>query len=580
MSSPSTVNLSMSLISLSPFKILDDAGNDGEALDNGGKLLEENAGNDSNDGEEVGHQDQSTHRKCNALVLLFFIVFSSCFSSVYSDEDKAKLQKIAMDANNIFQPGQSKIWASKEDLSKAVKAFAAANGFTVGLRGSGFFCSRSEESNSHKKRREQNDAPPHKKRKSNSRRCGCIFVVRYSCASPTVPDAPAGSLRVTEGSCFQHSNGCLPGTHQLRCGNITSGHYTKLVLNDGKVQVLFDLMRHTDQTVNAKIIRDILRSIVPEGVPISSAFICNLRSKIRMTIRHGDEKGGRDLVGKSLIEFVESPPTPETELQSLDNLPAHYIDEASRDVRSVLRQALKETGDAAQIERLLHDLAEKDAGFQYRVAYDDGGNPCAYVWMTPWQRAAFELYGDVIFLDCMKRKQNSVDWPYIGPVVLDGSNKIAVIAESICCSERLEAYEFVLRAAFDFTPGRPRDSVKVIYGDGIMSNRLLTSLGINSTCKLCLDTYHLLQVDWPRKFGVQLFHSAQSTFQSLVFSKTEDDYFTHFKELQRMFETKPNLSKYLETEINVNRHKFSQCYVRTYEGMLSQSIVFFINICK
>jgi hypothetical protein len=449
-----------------------------------------------------------------------------------------------------------------------VNSFAAANGFTVGLRGSAFFCSRADESISHKKRRESNEAPLQKRRKTQSARCGCNFVVKFTNGAPLVNDAPRGSLRVTDGSCFAHSNGCLPGANQLRCGNITAGRYTKMVFHHADFKVLFNLMRCTDQVVNAKIIRDILRPILPEGVPITSLFICNLRNKVRMSLQlEADKENCLEAAEKSLINFVNFPSTAESELESLDNFPADYIDKASRDARLVLRQALKETSDAARIEWLLQELAKREPGFQFRVAYDNNNRPCGYVWMTPWQRAAFEQYGDVIFLDCMKRKLNSVDWPYIGPVVLDGENKIAVIIESICCSERLEAYEFVLNAAFDFTPGRPRQSVKVIYGDGIMSDRLLVNLGIMDSCKLCLDTYHLLHVDWPRKFGVQMFQSMKSGLTGLVFSKKEEDYNVHYEELKKTVGTKPNFLKYLNEEIHGNRHKFSQCYVRTYEGM-------------
>lgn len=336
-----------------------------------------------------------------------------------------------------------------------------------------------------------------------------------------------------------------------------------------------ELMRTTDQFVNAKMVRDVLPCIVPEGVPITSIFICNLRNKIRMTIQNGSDETGEQLVRESIHGLLESPTSTESELLSLDELPVQYIDSASRDARAVLRQALKETGDAARIEFLLKTMVKKENGFQYKVATDKLGRRCGYVWMTPWQRAAFEQYGDVIFLDCMKRKQNSVDWPYIGPVVLDGDNKIIVIVESIICSERMEAYEFILNAAFEFTPQRPRSSVKVIYGDGIMSDRLLVNLGIADSCKLCLDTYHLLHVDWPRKFGIQLFSSLQATFQSLVYTATEEDYLKNFAILTNALVAKPNLLKYLNDEIHANRRKFSRCFVLTYEGM---KLCFYQNV--
>ena len=76
-------------------------------------------------------------------------------------------------------------------------------------------------------------------------------------------------------------------------------------------------------------------------------------------------------------------------------------------------------------------LYDVDDGFDYRVAKDSKGRPNGYVWMTSAMRAAYEQFGDVIYLDAMAKEQNSIAWPYIGPTMLDGSNKIAVACESV-----------------------------------------------------------------------------------------------------------------------------------------------------
>lgn len=41
-------------------------------------------------------------------------------------------------------------------------------------------------------------------------------------------------------------------------------------------------------------------------------------------------------------------------------------------------------------------------------------------------------------------------------VVLDGDNKIGTMAESIICSERLDAYKFVVLAAFEMAKAKKR----------------------------------------------------------------------------------------------------------------------------
>lgn len=483
----------------------------------------------------------------------------------YSELENRTIERIAGEANTLFEPGVTKFWATKTELALKVKAFAQANGFTVALHGKSWFCSKAKEPTSQAKRRMESNMPSHKKRKVTSKRCGCDFVIKFTEAPCKITGAPPGSVRVTEGSQFMHSNGCRPGRSQLRNGNITSGNYTRMALADSKVKILFDLMRNTDDPVKAKVFRDILRPVLPEGVPVTSKFIANLRHKILMIIRKERDSNAYFDEKDAVTDYLLSNPS-EEQMTSMDEFPVDYLDQASRDARKVLHHALKESTDAARIEKLFQDLHKKDSGFHYNISYDKDNNPTSYSWQTPWQRAAFEQYGDVIFLDCMKRQQNSVDWPYIGPVVLDGDNNIIVVIESICISERLEAYQNILERAFEFTPGRPRESVKVIFGDGIMSHKLLVNLGINNTCKLCLDAYHLLKVDWPRHFGIHLFQSLYANLQSLIYNNTEEEYFKHYETLKGRLVAMPSHLSYLDKEIHANRHKFSQCYVQKYEG--------------
>jgi hypothetical protein len=47
-----------------------------------------------------------------------------------------------------------------------------------------------------------------------------------------------------------------------------------------------------------------------------------------------------------------------------------------------------------------------------------------FVWQSSNERAYTREYSDIIYLDCMKKRANTISWPYIVPVVLDGINKI------------------------------------------------------------------------------------------------------------------------------------------------------------
>ena len=105
----------------------------------------------------------------------------------------------------------------------------------------------------------------------------------------------------------------------------------------------------------------------------------------------------------------------------------------------------------------------------------------------------------------MKRQLNTLHWPYIAPVILDENKTVAVVAESIVCAERHKAYGFVLQSVFEMAPGRPKSEVKIIASDCFVTQSLLSGLGIDSTCHLMWDHYHILEVVWPTKLGPVFF---------------------------------------------------------------------------
>ena len=84
-------------------------------------------------------------------------------------------------------------------------------------------------------------------------------------------------------------------------------------------------------------------------------------------------------------------------------------------------------------------------GFDYHISFDtESGRPNGIVWMTSIMKARLLRYGHLIALNYQKRKFNELSWPYCCGPVIDGDNKIGVIAESLNLSESLDGYTFVL----------------------------------------------------------------------------------------------------------------------------------------
>ena len=172
---------------------------------------------------------------------------------------------------------------------------------------------------------------------------------------------------------------------------------------------------------------------------------------------------------------------------------------------------------------------------------------------------------DVVMLDMMKRQQNSSDWPYCGPVLITGENKVTCGAEAIVLSEDVNTYVYIMNSMYEMS-GVCKSVTKNIFGDGIMSARLLIQLEIEKTCNLILDRYHLLNVDWPAKFG-WLWPRVESFMSSLVYAKSEEEYNVGFEEVRSRCNSL-DLQAYLENEVHAHRKHFVDFWIKQYPNHL------------
>jgi hypothetical protein len=289
-------------------------------------------------------------------------------------------------------------------------------------------------------------------------------------------------------------------------------------LTEDRLKTVIELSRVS--AIGSRMLRELLKPLLPEHTPIDAAFLSNIRLKVKRILEQRDAQGyydsappitGSALGGPEGTRFVRN--------QKI------YIDEASSQASALLKEVLA-SGSATDAQRMLSYLTKLhniEPGFSFRISYGTDGRPCGYVWQTPAMRAAFEQFGDVLFLDMMKRQSNSLHWPYSAVTLMDGDKKITVACESIVRAEQLESYAFIIEACLDMAPERTRESLKVFFGDGIMSERLLEMLGIKDTCKLVRDWHHL-DTDWQKYFGIQLYAALANTLKDLKYSPTVDDY--------------------------------------------------------
>ena len=112
--------------------------------------------------------------------------------------------------------------------------------------------------------------------------------------------------------------------------------------------------------------------------------------------------------------------------------------------------------------------------------------------------------------------------------------------------------------------GVSRDETKIIFGDGIMSTNLLTALGIDKTCNLILDRYHLKKVDWKKKFRWD-WNRMEPLMEAVMYAKSEAEYDIAIDNVRKKIRSQ-ELQDYIEKEVHPNRFHFVDYWIKVRQG--------------
>ena len=456
---------------------------------------------------------------------------SKQFVGKMEDTDRNDLlQHIVRVGNEKFPAGQQVYWLNKDTLKKAVQEELATRfGFTIAENGNSLVCGRGmnpkHKTPAYKKLKlaieEYSVLEEKKTRNVISMRCGCTFRLRYTKASAKMPLAPPEAVRITEVS-FLHTNGCQPSIGQIQVMRKRNGHFTAQLSK----QKMWDIIQLLNAGhVPSNLLRWMLQQILPQSVVFDSQLLTNIRLKAKR-LGPACAVESMDISPGALRQLSTATTAMMLGDGANDSVP--FLDLATKHAREILQEALSSDENKWKVQVYMEKLASKDAGFSYCIARAADGSPTGVVWMTPAMRAAFEAFGECIFLDAMKRQQNALHWPYIAMVVLDGDKKIFVACESISCAERIETYAWICNFVFINAPRRRREDVHMIFSDCFITDSLLQSLGIQDTCNIGWDAYHLLREDWPSYFGNALWPIVMDSMKKMLFGFTEADYLEGF----------------------------------------------------
>jgi hypothetical protein len=338
-------------------------------------------------------------------------------------DNRRDSQSLQVAASRMFPVGR--IFASSKQLEQVCRRFADAWAFQITHSGKKLACHFAP--SIHKKSRLHEDETKRRKIPQNPKEAvACPFQILYSLLGgpkSTHKDAKISKIyyrvKITN-SCFKHSCGLNTRSHRearQRAGN------TLPDLNG--VQDIVSMLRQRP-TLSCSDLRPFLQKYIPLYQAANAQFIINFRHR-------------------ALKFILESPfdavPTA-AEAAQMGSLTRVAADEISRgdnafyakNLAVVLQKVMQEDSSYWDAHRFLRELQVINPYVRYRVKYDErNGRPEAITWMLLEGCEDLVRYGDVLFLDAMKRDYNCPGWPHraIHPCVKDNENMVRVTAECI-----------------------------------------------------------------------------------------------------------------------------------------------------
>jgi hypothetical protein len=482
----------------------------------------------------------------------------------YSEDQKDHIKSIAKECEDLFPVGV--LFGHVDELRAKVKSFAHKKGFSVYSDGTRFACSRCDEPQHRKNKRAKNvPVPPEKRRVRKSTRVGCSFLITFSPVDGRNYRTNK-AVKITKSTNYFHSNGCYPSLAQLAVEKRKSGAFTAAI-HETQIKAILSVMS-TGSRVQTSLLRDMMRPLYPPGTALDAMLIFNFRLKIKRML----QKGIIDMSSYTVTEDDERKLLESSDLDRIDS--PEFLTDAFRQFRDLLQEAMKDENDIKQITNYLSSLSQCDKTFTYRVGRAQDGSVTGFVWQTGVMRRDFELFGDVLFIDCQGRSLNNKGWPLNTIAMLDGDRRLCLPCEGITIAESIDGYAWMIRSAVEMAPLRKVDDIKVIYGDGIIkSSSLLQQLGIVNSCKLVLDHHHLLSEDigaWPKEFGLSLWSQLKDDLTKMVKSTEVAHYNQSYSRVRDSLRNSSRLLSYLDEQIHKKRHMFAAHIVQTYHGNMQR----------
>jgi hypothetical protein len=368
-------------------------------------------------------------------------------------------------SRHLFQADE--VWISRELLIKAMDLVAKYHGFTIRLDKEYIKCNRQ---GTDKTKRAYVNGP------LNS---GCTFQFKIA-SLETERYMPADStkqkwrykkrwdrpIKIIEGCCT-HGSACQPSKQN----RVNTSQRARKYMNNMPQSAIFTLCNYMENLgrLDSNLITNVMKPVWPRAKEFSKHDVFNVRVKVMRLLpvyrrSDGDYEQFKEVVNAgNLLYGIEN----EIDID----------DDEAYELAQLLW--LEVTGSSVSKDEELFSFLEyleliksKAKGFAFQLAEmssktsESGKKLIGVIWQTATMRRNFELFGDFVGLDMMKRGINTLLWPYFSLAMYDEMKKVCIGCEGILCGEREDMYQFACNFMKAHSPGRSLSDVRAVAADG------------------------------------------------------------------------------------------------------------------
>ena len=351
----------------------------------------------------------------------------------------------------------------------------------------------------------------------------------------------------------EHTCGMSPSN--MRIALQKTGH---LEVNIEEMKDILSLLSQKPR-VACNVLRLMIENYLPGWKGTSAQYVNNFRKRVLLfLVQHPDYQ---HLSYDQACALSSKKVIASDELTGLDD---PFV---NQNFTQMLRKIMSNDSDTWEALSLMDDLKIQAPGFDYRIKKDAAGRPIGLMYMTAQMRYHARRYGSVLCLDAQKRQYNTSGWPYIAPVVKDNEMKVAVAAESIVTEETHEFYIWIIQSMASIEPHFLLSNIRIMFADQKLTTTILHELGIESSCILRGDFYHLLNEVWPDHFHTSVYPLVKKFLRMMLLSKTTEEWEDSYKCGRDVVVNSPQMLSALD-KIYEDPEKYSGYYLRGIEGNL------------